>query len=80
MEVTQETTQATFWTECKEEIARVCDQGATVITCGWNSGGIGKTWFNIRKILLVAHGGWHNDTIVTVEDAEQASMAEYTEL
>lgn len=30
--------------------------------------GIGKTLgFNIEEILLVAHGGWHNDTICTVE-------------
>ena len=38
------------------------------ITCGWNSGGIGKKYgFEIVEILLVSHGGWHNDTIVTVE-------------
>jgi hypothetical protein len=42
--------------------------GGYVITCGWNSGGIGKTnGFEIIEILLVAHGGWYNDTIVTVE-------------
>ena len=39
-----------------------------VITCGWNSGGIGKKYgFEIIEILLVPHGGWHNDTIITVE-------------
>ena len=26
-----------------------------------------KYGFRIDEILLVAHGGWHNDTIVTVE-------------
>ena len=31
-------------------------------------GGIGKNnGFKIVEILLVPHGGWHNDTIVTVE-------------
>lgn len=35
---------------------------------GGNSGGIGaKYGFIIRRILLVAHGGLHNDTICTVE-------------
>ena len=30
--------------------------------------GDGKKYgFEIIEILLVAHGGWHNDTIVTVE-------------
>ena len=39
-----------------------------VITFGWNSGGIGKKYgFEIIRILLVPHGGWHNDTICTVE-------------
>ena len=39
-----------------------------MITFGWNSGGIGKKYgFEIKKILLVAHGGWHNDTICTLE-------------
>lgn len=30
--------------------------------------GIGiKYGFEIQEILLVPHGGWHNDTIVVVE-------------
>lgn len=42
-----------------------------VITCGWNSSGIGKVnGFRIVEILLVPHGGWHNDTIITVEKKE----------
>lgn len=33
------------------------------------SGGIGKSYgFEIKKILLVPHGGWHNDTICVVEE------------
>jgi len=39
-----------------------------VVSFGWNSGGIGKKYgFEIEEILLVPHGGSHNDTIVTVE-------------
>jgi hypothetical protein len=35
---------------------------------GLSSGGICKTLgFQIEEILLVPHGGIHNDTIVTVE-------------
>ena len=35
---------------------------------GWNSGGIGKKYgFKLNRILLVAHGGQHNDTICTVD-------------
>lgn len=66
--VNMQTTQASYWGNQKKEIARVVKLGGHVITCGWNSGGIGKKHgFEIIEILLVAHGGWHNDTIVTVE-------------
>ena len=67
-EVTRETTQTTFWSNQKKEIGRIVKPGGKVISFGWNSGGIGKKYgFEIVRILLVAHGGWHNDTICTVE-------------
>ena len=66
--VNMQTTQASYWSRQKEAIGRIVKKGGIVITCGWNSGGIGKKYgFEIIEILLVAHGGWHNDTIVTVE-------------
>ena len=68
MSVNMQTTQSSFWGDLKREIARVVKHNGIVITCGWNSGGIGEQYgFEIKEILLVAHGGWHNDTIVTVE-------------
>jgi hypothetical protein len=66
--VTQDTTKASFWGNHKREISRIVRPGGKVITFGWNSGGIGmKNGFQITRILLVPHGGWHNDTICTVE-------------
>lgn len=63
-----ETTQSSFWGNLKKEIARVIKPNGIVITFGWNSNGIGKTkGFEIVEILLVAHGGNHNDTICVVE-------------
>ena len=68
MTVNMQTTQASYWSKQKSEIGRIVKSGGIVITCGWNSGGIGKKYgFEIQEILLVSHGGWHNDTIVTVE-------------
>lgn len=62
------TTQSSYWTKHKKEISRIVKPGGKVITFSWNSGGIGKKYgFEIKDILLVAHGGWHNDTICTVE-------------
>ena len=66
--VTWDTTKASFWGNHKREISRIVKLGGKVITFGWNSGGIGyKYGFKIQRILLVPHGGWHNDTICTVE-------------
>lgn len=68
LEVSSKTTQSTFWSNQKKEISRIVKVGGKVISFGWNSGGIGmKYGFEIERILLVAHGGWHNDTICTVE-------------
>jgi len=66
--VTQETTRANFWSDTKKEIARIVKPGGKVISFGWNSGGIGKVLgFEITRILLIPHGGIHNDTICVVE-------------
>lgn len=66
--VNMKTTQYSFWSNIKKEIDRITVKDSVVITCGWNSGGIGKKYgFEIEEILLIAHGGWHNDTIVTLE-------------
>lgn len=66
--VDYESTSARYWSRTKEQIARILKPGGICITCGWNSGGVGKC-NNMEKveILLVPHGGMHNDTIVVVE-------------
>jgi hypothetical protein len=44
------------------------EPGGKCITLAWNSQGTGKgLGFEITRILLVAHGGNRNDTIVTVD-------------
>ena len=51
-----------------DQCARVVRPGGLVIHFGWNTNGAGaKRCFVIEHILLVPHGGHHNDTIVTVE-------------
>ena len=54
--------------DIKREIAKKIKPNGIVICFGWCSTGFGrKLGFEMIEILLVAHGGWHNDTIVTVE-------------
>ena len=62
------TTKTNYWTKQKETISRIVKGGGYVICFGYDSNGIGKTrGFELIEILLVAHGGGHHDTIVTVE-------------
>lgn len=57
-----------YWSDVKDEMARIIKPGGKVICFGWNSMGLGKNrGFEMKRILLVAHGGSKNDTIVTVE-------------
>ena len=52
----------------KDIISRLVKPSGIVISFGWNSNGMGKKrGFNIIEILLLAHGGNANDTIITVE-------------
>ena len=68
--VNMQTTQASFWGNMKKEIARITKERAIVVSFGWNSGGIGEKYgFKLTEILLVPHGGAHNDTICNVERA-----------
>lgn len=60
-----------FWSDTKNEVARILKPGGKAICFGWNSMGLGKKrGFKMTKILLVPHGGSRNDTICTVEVKE----------
>ena len=64
-----------YWSKCKDEIARIMKPGGKVVSFGWNSNGIGKKrGFEITRILLVAHGSQHNDTICTVEVKTRSTL------
>ena len=63
-----ETQNGRFYKAVRDELDQVLLPGGVAISCGWNSSGFGTTrGYEIVEILLVAHGGAHNDTIVTVE-------------
>lgn len=69
--LTQKDTQL-FWHELKEIISKKIKPGGKVISFGWNSVGIGKQRnFTKKEIILISHGGNHNDTIVTLERKNQ---------
>ena len=68
IEVTTETTQSSWRRKHLDEIARILSPNGIVMCFGWNSNGVGiKRGFSLIELLLVAHGGMHNDTICTLE-------------
>lgn len=68
IEVTTETTQSSWRRKHLDQIQRILKPGGVVMCFGWNSNGVGKTrGFELIEVLLIAHGGSHNDTICTVE-------------
>lgn len=63
-----ETTSSKYWRLQKDEISRILKSNGICISSAWNSNGLGKCRnFKQIEILLVSHGGNHNDTIITVE-------------
>lgn len=57
----------------KAEACRLLAPNGVVITCGWNTVGMGKTLgFELVEILVCCHGSDHNDTLTTVERRVQA--------
>jgi len=61
-------TSTNFYNRTKNAICDKINKGGYAICCGWNSTGFGKNRrFELVEVLLVCHGGHHNDTIVTVE-------------
>lgn len=64
----RDTQNARLYSECRNAALRILTNNAMVISCGWNSSGMGiSRGFELMEILMVCHGGAHNDTIVTVE-------------
>jgi 23S rRNA G2069 N7-methylase RlmK/C1962 C5-methylase RlmI len=64
----RETQNAALYKRVRDALVPVLAPGATVLSFGWNSSGMGqKRGFRIVEIMLVAHGGAHNDTICLVE-------------
>ena len=61
-------TRTTGWTKERDLIHQLLIGGGIVVSCGWDSIGMGKgRGYTFLNGLLVCHGACHHDTIVTVE-------------
>ena len=66
--VTTKDTQSSYWSKFKKEIARILKPNGICISFMLNTNGIGKSnGFEQIEILIVSHGGMHNDTLCCVE-------------
>ena len=63
------------WSDCRDILSNMMTEDAVVLSFGWNSTGMGKKHgFEIAELLLVNHGGCHNDTICLAEKRGQIPM------
>lgn len=68
-----------YWAEIKNEIARILKINGRVISCGWNTNGLGKgRGFEMTNVMIVNHGGSKNDTLVTLEYKVRKSHEQLT--
>lgn len=65
---TKDTQNAALYKRVRDALVDCLADNAVVLSFGWSSAGMGKTrGFEIVEIMLVAHGGAHNDTICLAE-------------
>lgn len=64
----KDTQNAALYARVRDALDEIIDPGGIVLSFGWNSAGMGKTrGYAIEEILIVCHGGAHNDTICVAE-------------
>ena len=64
----EDTQNARLYKRVRDVMAQLVRPNGVVLSFGWNSAGMGKgRGYTIEEILLVAHGGAHNDTICVAE-------------
>jgi pentatricopeptide repeat protein len=61
-----DTQDSVLMKRCRERITRIARPGAVCLSFGWNSIGMGNAW-DMERVLLVVHGGAHNDTICVAQ-------------
>lgn len=60
--------KSSVWSNWRIEISRILRPGGVCLSFGFNSVGIGKTrGFEKESLLIVCHGGQHNDTLCLLE-------------
>ena len=69
----KDTQNAALYARVRRSARRLCKHGTVVLSFGWNSAGMGSEG-EMLELLLVAHGGAHNDTICLAERMNMQQM------
>lgn len=59
-----DTQNATLYSRVRKPLNELSQPGTILLTFGWTTAGFGKEWIP-TDVLVVRHGGAHNDTICT---------------
>lgn len=73
-----DTQSGRFKRECREQIRRLIRPGGVVLSFGWNTVGMGPE-FELLELLVVCHGGDHNDTLCIAERRTQEQLSAFME-
>lgn len=77
----EETQNARLYKSARDALDQIMAPGGFVLSFGWNSAGMGvKRGYDLIEIMLVPHGGAHNDTICLAERKRMTSLPEGMDL
>lgn len=62
----RDTQNGALYKKVKGSLANLLKPGGIALSFGWQSSGFGKAWAT-EEIMLVQHGGAHNDTICVAQ-------------
>lgn len=63
-----DTQNARLYRTVRDELDQLLRPGGTAISFGWNTVGFGRErGYELVEVVMICHGGAHNDTLVTVE-------------
>jgi len=72
------TQNGALYRRVRNSLDTIIKPGGVVLSFGWNSAGMGvKRGYEIEEILLVSHGGGHNDTICVAERKLHGERSEH---
>lgn len=76
----KETQNAALYKRVRDAMDKLIVPRGVVLSFGWNSNGMGKgRGYQLEEILVVHHGGAHNDTICIAERKMRATWRNGTE-